>query len=70
MQQFFKILAYFVTIIYFLLGIYLLFQEKLKIIVDTRYSTIFGICLILYSIYRGFTIYRKYKEEINDEQEN
>ncbi|HOP49539.1 MAG TPA: hypothetical protein PK887_02830 [Ignavibacteriales bacterium] len=68
MQNFFKILAYFVTIVYFLLGSYMFIQEKYRIIVDPTYAKIFGFSLIMYSIYRGYTIYRKFKD-IEDDSE-
>ncbi|HOJ37166.1 MAG TPA: hypothetical protein PLI27_03520 [Ignavibacteriales bacterium] len=69
MQTFFKYLAYFVTVIYFVLGLYLIFQEKFTIIMDQSYSTIFGLCLIFYSIYRAYTIYQKYYFEKDSDEE-
>lgn len=59
------------TLVYLILGIFLLIQSNYLLLGNSKFSKIFGIVAILYAIMRSMITYKKYKnfETENDDDE-
>ncbi len=52
LKRFLSILGLFMFVVYFVLGLLIIFWKEFPIEIDPTYKTIFGIVLILYSFMR------------------
>jgi len=61
------VFKYFMVLIYFAMGAALLFSDRLPLPVGATGRTLFGIVLILYGIFRIYSIYTVSKAEEDEE---
>ena len=61
------VFSFFMVLIYFAMGVALLFSDSLPLPVGTTGRTLFGIVLILYGIFRIYSIYTVSKTEKDEE---
>ncbi|TJZ59784.1 hypothetical protein FAZ15_12855 [Sphingobacterium olei] len=58
-QRFLSILGLFMFLVYFTLGLLIIFWDKFPLEIDTRYRNMFGILLIVYSFMRFIRLFQK-----------
>ncbi|GGH31034.1 hypothetical protein FAZ19_22090 [Sphingobacterium alkalisoli] len=57
-QRFLSILGLFMFLVYFTLGLLIIFWDKFPLEIDARYKNMFGILLIVYSFMRFIRLFQ------------